>query len=102
MIRRPPRSTLFPYTTLFRSPEMNGEPRPAFYALTGGGWRDYVTLLHAPYTIWHLSYVAIGAAPAPPTKMAGPRGADPAFFLPMGNGPAPPHHLNRPPPRTGN
>src|SRR2546430_10332840 len=24
MIRRPPRSTLFPYTTLFRSPEMEG------------------------------------------------------------------------------
>ena len=27
-----------------------------------GGWRDYVTLLHPPYTAWHLSYVAIGAA----------------------------------------
>src|SRR5437870_11314350 len=25
MIRRPPRSTLFPYTTLFRSPEMVGD-----------------------------------------------------------------------------
>src|SRR3712207_7692004 len=24
MIRRPPRSTLFPYTTLFRSPELRG------------------------------------------------------------------------------
>src|SRR3712207_6849625 len=27
MIRRPPRSTLFPYTTLFRSPEADLEPR---------------------------------------------------------------------------
>src|SRR3712207_8645229 len=27
MIRRPPRSTLFPYTTLFRSPEDAGELR---------------------------------------------------------------------------
>jgi hypothetical protein len=36
--------------------------RPAFYALSPGGWRDYVTLLHLPYTAWHLSYVAIGAA----------------------------------------
>ena len=36
--------------------------RPAFYALEPGGWRDYVTLLHLPYTVWHLSYVAIGAA----------------------------------------
>src|SRR5436189_604717 len=25
MIRRPPRSTLFPYTTLFRSPNLTGE-----------------------------------------------------------------------------
>src|SRR2546430_13603309 len=27
MIRRPPRSTLFPYTTLFRSPHLPIEPR---------------------------------------------------------------------------
>src|SRR2546426_7218423 len=27
MIRRPPRSTLFPYTTLFRSPAGPGRPR---------------------------------------------------------------------------
>jgi len=40
-------------------------PRPSFYALRPGGWRDYVTLLHPPYTLWHLSYVAIGAALAP-------------------------------------
>src|SRR5258708_9938538 len=26
MIRRPPRSTLFPYTTLFRSQNLSGEP----------------------------------------------------------------------------
>ena len=36
--------------------------RPAFYALAPGGWRDYWTLLHPPYTAWHLSYVAIGAS----------------------------------------
>jgi hypothetical protein len=39
--------------------------RPAFYALRPGGWRDLLTLLHPPYTAWHLSYVAIGAAVAP-------------------------------------
>jgi hypothetical protein len=44
---------------------MSAEPRPAFYALAQGSWRDYVTLLHLPYTLWHLSYVAIGAALAP-------------------------------------
>ena len=36
------------------------EARPAFYALTPGGWRDYVTLLHVPYTAWHLAYVVVG------------------------------------------
>jgi hypothetical protein len=41
------------------------EARPAFYALAPGGWRDYVTLLHPPYTLWHLSYVAVGAGLAP-------------------------------------
>src|SRR3954449_6541005 len=38
---------------------------PAFYALRPGGWRDLVTLLHPPYTAWHLSYVILGAAAAP-------------------------------------
>jgi hypothetical protein len=40
------------------------ESRPAFYALAPGAWRDWWTLLHPPYTLWHLSYVAIGAATA--------------------------------------
>jgi hypothetical protein len=34
--------------------------RPAFYALAPGGLRDYATLLHPPYTAWHLSYVVVG------------------------------------------
>ena len=42
--------------------------RPAFYAARpGGGWRDWWTLLHPPYTAWHLSYVVIGATLAPHT-----------------------------------
>ena len=41
------------------------EDRPAFYALAPGGWRDWWTLLHPPYTLWHLSYVAMGAATVP-------------------------------------
>ena len=58
--------------------------RPAFYALRPGGWRDVVTLLHPPYTAWHLSYVAIGAAVAP--KLYGDRlaAAIGAFFLAVG------------------
>jgi hypothetical protein len=39
------------------------ERRPAFYASRGsGGWHGWWTILHPPYTAWHLSYVAIGAA----------------------------------------
>ena len=58
--------------------------RPAFYALASGGWRDFVTLLHPPYTAWHLSYVALGAAAAP-TLHAGRLGATlGAFFLAVG------------------
>jgi hypothetical protein len=41
------------------------EVKPAFYALRPGSWRDYVTVLHLPYTAWNASYVALGAALAP-------------------------------------
>jgi hypothetical protein len=40
-------------------------PRPAFYAFGGGRAGELVTLLHPPYTLWHLSYFALGAAVAP-------------------------------------
>lgn len=39
--------------------------RPAYYVARTGGWRDWWTLLHPPYTAWHLSYVVIGASLAP-------------------------------------
>jgi hypothetical protein len=58
--------------------------RPAFYALAAGGWRDYVTLLHPPYTMWHLSYVAIGAALAPTPHAARLAAALVAFLLAVG------------------
>lgn len=38
---------------------------PAFYARSGSTIGDLVTLLHPPYTLWHLSYVVIGASLAP-------------------------------------
>jgi hypothetical protein len=60
--------------------------RPAFYALAPGGWRDYVTLLHPPYTAWHLSYAAIGAALAPQLDWDRLVLALAAFFLGMGVG----------------
>jgi hypothetical protein len=58
--------------------------RPAFYALAPGGWRDLVTLLHPPYTAWHLSYVALGAAAAPSVHADRLGAALAAFFLGVG------------------
>lgn len=65
---------------------MSGEPvRPAWYALReGGGWRDWVTLLHPPYTAWHLSYVAVGAGLAPRFHLDRLLWGLAAFFLAMG------------------
>jgi hypothetical protein len=65
-----------------------GKPaaRPAFYALSPGGWRDLVTILHPPYTAWHLSYVAIGAALAPTFVLWRLGAALGAFFLALGVG----------------
>ena len=58
--------------------------RPAFYALRSGGMRDLVTLLHPPYTAWHLSYVALGAAAAPHLHAGRLLGALAAFALAVG------------------
>lgn len=38
---------------------------PAFYARRGGARWDWWTVLHPPYTLWHLSYVVLGASLAP-------------------------------------
>src|SRR5215204_7309359 len=40
MIRRPPRSTLFPYTTLFRSPPHRPPGWPSPPRACGPGWRS--------------------------------------------------------------
>jgi hypothetical protein len=65
---------------------LSAETRPAFYALARGGWRDYVTLLHPPYTLWHLSYVAVGAGLASPFSWTRAGAALLAFALAMGVG----------------
>jgi demethylmenaquinone methyltransferase / 2-methoxy-6-polyprenyl-1,4-benzoquinol methylase len=58
----------------------------AFYALKPGGWRDYWTIIHPPYTAWHLSYVLLGAslAAAPDPRIVA--GALLAFGLAVGVG----------------
>jgi hypothetical protein len=67
----------------------DGQPlAPAFYArrprATGRAWTDWWVLLHPPYTLWHLSYVAIGATIA--SRFDGGRlvATLAAFFLAVG------------------
>src|SRR5215472_3018537 len=62
--------------------------RSAFYSVGRGtgGFGDWVTLLHPPYTLWHLSYVAIGAAVMPPLVLWRLVGTLVAFFLAVGIG----------------
>ena len=77
--------------------------RPAFYA-TGegsGGIGDWISLLHLPYTAWHLSYVAIGAALAGPLRHDRLGWTLLAFFLGLGIGAHALDELRGHPLRTG-
>jgi hypothetical protein len=58
--------------------------RPAFYAARAGALGDWWTLLHAPYTAWHLSYVVIGASLAPVLHVDRMLATLGAFFLAVG------------------
>ena len=58
--------------------------RPAFYALPPGRLRDWWTILHPPYTAWHLSYVAVGACLAPHVDGVRLVGTLLAFFCAVG------------------
>ena len=60
------------------------ERRPAFYAARPGGWRDWWTILHPPYTAWHLSYVVIGSCLAPHTDATRLVATVLAFFFAVG------------------
>lgn len=60
------------------------ETRPAFYAARSGRWRDWWTLLHPPYTAWHLAYVVIGASLAPEARTSTLLATLLAFFLAVG------------------
>jgi len=80
--------------------EASEQPAPAFYAISGGGWRDWWTILHPPYTVWHLSYVAIGAAAAPVVRLDRMGATLLAFFLAVGIGAHALDELNGRPLRT--
>ncbi len=62
-----------------------GELRPAYYASErSGGWRDWWTLLHPPYTAWHLAYVVVGASLAARPQLSRLLATLLAFFLAVG------------------
>ncbi len=73
---------------------------PAFYALEPGGWRDYVTLLHLPYTAWHLAYVVVGGCLAASVAWGRLGLTVVAFTLAMGIGAHALDELNGRPLRT--
>ncbi|MBO0846089.1 MAG: hypothetical protein J2P22_11820 [Nocardioides sp.] len=57
---------------------------PAFYARRGGRLADWWTVLHPPYTVWHLSYVVLGAALAPHRDWTALAMSVLAFFFAVG------------------
>ena len=57
---------------------------PAYYARHGGPLADWWTVLHPPYTLWHLSYVVLGAAMAPTLDWWALALSVVAFFLAVG------------------
>jgi hypothetical protein len=91
-------------TLKMRSPlHMQKAERPgvAWYDVKGRGpFRDIAVILHPPYTLWHLSYVPLGAALAPHLNWAVLGWTYLAFFLGMGIGGHCLDELNRRPLRT--
>src|SRR3712207_9074003 len=61
MIRRPPRSTLFPYTTLFRSVVIGKDTRLSGYMME--------TALISGFTSVGMDVVMVGPVPAPGVAM---------------------------------
>lgn len=57
---------------------------PAYYAARGGALADWWTLLHPPYTAWHLAYVVLGASLAPEVDSVRLVATLLAFFLAVG------------------
>jgi len=78
-----PTGAVAPHSSAPRVPP-GTENRPAFYAARPGGWRDWWTLLHPPYTAWHLSYVVIGACLAPHVNLSRLVGTLLAFLCAVG------------------
>src|SRR5215472_15685762 len=87
MIEEPRPSPLPSGRELPRQRDGEGTPeqqRPSFYAARSGGWHDWWTLFHPPYTAWHLSYVVFGACLATNVSASRLVATLMAFFLAVG------------------
>jgi len=62
----------------------DAELAPAYYAAPGGRWRQWWSVLHPPYTAWHLSYVVIGSCLAPTVSLVPLLATLGAFALAVG------------------
>lgn len=82
--RRPIRRTTRPTPDNGRLTPQRPATPPAYYAAHGGGWRQWRTVLHPPYTAWHLAYVVLGAALAPQVDVTTLVATLVAFFLAVG------------------
>jgi hypothetical protein len=80
-------------------------PAPAYYAsrrgVGTGGWADWWSVFHPPYTAWHLSYVVLGATLAPHVSWSRLAATLLAFFLAVGVAAHALDELNGRPLRTG-
>jgi hypothetical protein len=80
-------------------------PRPAYYVSRHGsgtgGLADWWSVLHPPYTAWHLSYVVLGAMLAPNVSWTRFAATVLAFFLAVGVAAHALDELNGRPLRTG-
>src|SRR6266404_4922278 len=99
MIRRPPRSTLFPYTTLFRSAALGAradrgrrQRRPGDRFPGGALWR--IRAAETPAQPPHLVAVAIAAAGAP-RRRAGAVDTQPEALAIRGSGRSVPVQIDR-------
>ena len=76
MIRRPPRSTLFPYTTLFRSSSSTGfRPRDDFslpFVIPGVGTRGSVNA--SQHDKWEILEISVTRADGQPDTGGNPAG----------------------------
>jgi hypothetical protein len=60
--------------------------KSSWYTVSGGHVQDFITLLHPPYTLWHLSYVVLGIAISPVIRPDRSIAVVIAYFLGLGIG----------------